>query len=187
MSGNSIVGTKYVTLFLIVLTLLGAAMFFGQYALGDTNLSKILTAGGVTLLALLVFFVMFWAFRGFPPGSRLIVGELSTENDLLTDEATFIFFYTQWCPYSQQAKPKVEALGNTIQDFTYGGKRVTVNLIDCEQDKNTCRKYAVSAYPTYKLITASKVYEYSGPPRAATYEEFLITALGKKVPRVSLE
>jgi hypothetical protein len=37
--------------------------------------------------------------------------------------------------------------------------------------------------PTYKLITASKVYEYSGPPRTATYEEFLTSALGNKVAK----
>ena len=111
------------------------------------------------------------------------MGELPTENDLLADQATFLFFYTDWCPYSDDALPKVRSLAGIVPDFTYGGKNVSVETVNCEIDSSKCRSYSVTAYPTYKLITASKAYEYSGPSRTATYEEFLTSALGNKVAK----
>lgn len=183
----------YVSMFLVCILFVAGVVFFIQSRLaihaGIPNstplygaLSKILTAVWFTLIALVIFLGFFWAFRGFPPGSRLVVGELPTENDLQANQATFLFFYTQWCPYSQDAIPKVKSLAELVKGFTYGGKVVAVNSINCEAEEKMCNRYGVTAYPTYKLITASKVYEYSGPPRTSTYEEFIVTALGAKEP-----
>ena len=173
--------TVYVSLFLVCILLVAGGLFFVQTKVAqDSAFSKILTAGWFTLLAILIFLSFFWAFRGFPPGSRIVVGELPTENDLLANQATFMFFYTDWCPYSQEALPKAKSLAEVVKGFTYGGKSVTVSLINCENDSDNCRKYGVTAYPTYKLITSSKVYEYSGPARVSTYDEFIVTALGAK-------
>jgi len=176
--------TFLVSLFLGCIVVLAGGFFFaGRFVAPDGVLGKSLTAAWFTLLALVIFIGFFWAFRGFPPGSRLVVGELPTENDLLADQATFMFFYTDWCPYSEDALPKVRSLAGIVPDFTYGGKTVSVETVNCEVDRSKCRSYSVTAYPTYKLITASKVYEYSGPPRTATYEEFLTSALGNKVAK----
>ena len=174
--------TVFISLFLVVILILAGGLFFAdqRWATPNSKLSMILTAAWFTLVAIVIFVGFFWAFRGFPPGSRLVVGELPTENDLLANEATFMFFYTEWCPYSQDDIPKVKSLSETVQGSTYGGKIVTVKLVNCDNEQSTCRTYGVSAYPTYKLITASKAYEYSGPPRTATYEQFLVSALGSK-------
>jgi thiol-disulfide isomerase/thioredoxin len=183
----------YVSLFLVWILATAGLFFFIQTRLAsfasreDASpmygvFSKIFTAGWFTLIVLVIFFGFFWAFRGFPPGSRLVVGELPTSNDLKANQATFLFFYTQWCPYSQDAIPKVKSLSELVGGFTYGGNVVTVNPINCEAEEKLCNRYGVTAYPTYKLITASKVYEYSGPPRTSTYEEFIVTALGAKEP-----
>jgi len=174
--------TLYVSLFLVSILVIAGGLFFAQqrWTLPESYLSKILTAGWFTLVAIVIFVGFFWAFRGFPPGSRLVAMDLPTENDLLANQATFMFFYTDWCPYSQDAIPKVKSLAGVVEGATYGGKTVDVKLIQCDTEKSTCRTYGVTAYPTYKLITASKSYEYSGPPRTSTYEQFLVSALGAK-------
>jgi len=171
----------YVSLFLVSIVVLSGGLFFLQRKVTqDTAISKILTAAWFTLIALVIFLGFYWAFRGFPPGSRIVIGELPTENDLLANQATLMFFYTQWCPYSDEAMPKIKSLAEIVKGYTYGGKNVNVSFINCENDTDTCRKYGVTAYPTYKLITSSKVYEYLGPARTGTYEQFLITALGER-------
>lgn len=173
----------YVFLFLVCILLVAGGLFFAQTKVAqDTAASKILTAGWFTLIAIFIFLSFYWAFRGFPPGSRIIIGELPTENELLADQATLMFFYTEWCPYSQEAMPTIKSLAEIVKGYTYGGKNVEVTLINCENDSETCRKYGVTAYPTYKLVTASKVFEYLGPARTATYEQFLVSALGEKKP-----
>lgn len=141
-----------------------------------------LRAAGYTLVFLIIFVGFYWAFRGFPPGSRVVVEELK-EVRSKTGEATFYFFYTQWCPYSQDAKPKVESLKDYLVDYKYGGKTVHVELINCDVDKKRCEIYKIDAYPSYKLETSSKLYTYDGPAEVSVFKEFLVSALGPEESR----
>lgn len=140
-------------------------------------LSTGLRAAGYTLVFLIIFVGFYWVFRGFPPGSRVVVSEPSKQKKNI-DEATFYFFYTGWCPYSQEAKPKVESLRDFVIDYKYGGKKVHVEMINCDADKRRCELYKIDAYPSYKLETSSKLYTYDGPAEVSVFREFLISALG---------
>jgi len=138
-------------------------------------------AAGYTLAFLIIFVGFYWAYRGFPPASRVVVANIPTQKasgKVSPTHATFYFFYTGWCPYSQEAKPKVESLRDYVVDYTYGGKSINVELVNCDVDKHTCQFYKVDAYPTYKLETSSNVYTYDGPPEVSVFKEFLVSALG---------
>lgn len=139
-----------------------------------------LLAAGYTLAFLIIFIGFYWAFRGFPPASRVVMSSLPTENDLKVNQATFKFFYVAWCPYSEDAVPKVESLRDLVKDYTYGGKTVQVELINCDTDKKQCQLYKIESYPTYKLETSSKLFEYLGPPTVDVYRQFIISALGSE-------
>jgi hypothetical protein len=142
-----------------------------------------LQAGGITLAFIIVFVGFYWAFRGFPPASRLVISDPPVENDLRPDQATFMFFFVKWCPYSQDAMPKVESLRQIVSEFTYGGKDVVVKMINCDADKRECQKYKVDSYPDFKLLTAKKVYEYVGPDSVGVMREFLVSALGPEIKK----
>jgi thiol-disulfide isomerase/thioredoxin len=135
-----------------------------------------LQASGITLLLLVLFVTFYWAFRGFLPASRMV--ELDLESDLAANRATFYFFYVKWCPYSQDAIPKVESLAEIVKDFTYGGKTVEIKMIDCDVDSRECETFKVDAYPAFKLQTKSKLYEYLGPGTVSVMRSFLKSALG---------
>lgn len=134
-------------------------------------------AAGYTLAFLIIFVGFYWAFRGFPPASRVVIQELPKQRKGIS-EATFYFFYTNWCPYSQEAKPVVESLKDSIVDYTYGGKSVIVEMVNCDVDKNKCQIYKIDAYPFYKLETSSNLYTYDGPAKVSVFKEFLVSALG---------
>lgn len=136
-------------------------------------------ATGVTLVALFVFIGIYWAIRGFPPASRMLVEEVK-EIGIPDDKAHFMFFFTKWCPYSEEAQPIVHSLEEILKDRTYGGKTVTVQHINCETDKK-CSEYRVDSYPSYKLKTSSKTFEYLGPPKVTVLREFLVEALGPEI------
>lgn len=147
---------------------------------GKDFLTTGLRAAGYTLAFLIIFVGFYWAFRGFPPASRVVMRELKEVpvQHKSAGEATFYFFYTGWCPYSQDAKPKVESLRDYVADYTYGGKTIHVELINCDVDKKKCQMYKVDAYPTYKLETSSNLYTYEGPSEVSVFKEFLVSALG---------
>lgn len=138
-----------------------------------------LIASGVTLVALFVFVGLYWAFRGYPPASRMIIEEVN-EIGIPDDKAHFLFFYTKWCPYSQEAEPIVRSLEAIMKDRTYGGKTIDVKYINCESDKR-CSEFKVDSYPSYKLQTSSKTFEYLGPPKVAVLREFLVEAVGPEL------
>lgn len=139
-----------------------------------------LRAAGYTLAFLIIFVGFYWAFRGFPPASRVVMSELPKQRQgkLNPSEAIFYFFYTGWCPYSQEAKPVVESLRDYVKDYTYGGKRIVVELVDCDSDKKKCELFKIDAYPSYKLETSKTTYTYDGPAKLSVFKEFLVSALG---------
>jgi thiol-disulfide isomerase/thioredoxin len=138
-----------------------------------------LIASGVTLVTLLVFVGLYWVFRGYPPASRMIVEEVK-EIGIPDDKAHLLFFYTEWCPYSQDAIPTMNSLSAILKDRTYGGKKIDIQHINCESDKK-CAEFKVDSYPTYKLQTSSKTFEYVGPPKTEVLREFLVEAVGPEL------
>lgn len=139
---------------------------------------KALHAALITVVVLFAFATFFWAFRGFLPASRLV--EMPTVTGGVSNEADFNFYYVSWCPYSQDAIPAVQSLNTLVQGNLYGRRKVNVKLINCEIDTAKCRMAGVDAYPTYILSASDKSRHYSGPPKTATFEQFLIEALGPK-------
>jgi hypothetical protein len=138
-----------------------------------------LIASGVTLVALFVFIGIYWAIRGYPPASRMLVEEVK-EIGIPDDKAHFLFFFTKWCPYSEDAQPIVKSLESIVKDRTYGGKTVDIQYINCETDRK-CTEYKVASYPSYKLKTSSRTFEYLGPPKVTVLREFLVEALGPEL------
>jgi len=140
-----------------------------------------LIAGGFTLAILVLFVGVYWLVRGFPPASRMVLQESPTTVAVDPGKAHLLFFYTKWCPYSQEAEPEVRSLKTLIEDYTYGGKVVDIQFINCESDKKQCSQYKVDSYPTYKLQTTSTTYEYLGPPKTDVLRQFLVSALGPEL------
>lgn len=138
------------------------------------------TTLGMSIVLMGVFVGLYWAFRGFLPGSRLYEQELPGPNDLDAKTTKFRMFYTNWCPHCKSAKPKWASLGQAMKTnpMTYGGKTVVLEAVNCELDKGKCARYGADAYPTFKLETNSKLYEYVGPPEVNTWQTFFKSALG---------
>jgi thiol-disulfide isomerase/thioredoxin len=138
----------------------------------------------VVAVVLIGGILIFRYTQGFYPGSRVIVGEPPLEqNGLDTSQARFIFFYAPWCPWSKKAtKPHHSFKQNYLNNpSTYGGKTIVFEEIDATQDKGKAALYKVKAFPTFKLETQDKLFEYRGVPDAKKFQEFLRDALGTQL------
>ena len=137
----------------------------------------------IALLVVVISIVGYKTLTGIWPGSRIIVQDPPLSSSKVSETtAKFMFFYTEWCPYSQKAKEPWSSFKQILVNSpkTYGGKSIIFEDIDAEAEKGKSALYQVKQYPTFKLQTNDKVYEMLGKPSIAAFRAFFITALGKE-------
>lgn len=101
-----------------------------------------------------------------------------------TSDARFLFFFAPWCPWSKKAKVQWDAFVTEFKRFpsTYGGKRVSLEIINGDQQQDMVKSYNITAYPTFKLVTSGQVTEMTGYPSPDAFKTFLIKTLGQEEP-----
>jgi thiol-disulfide isomerase/thioredoxin len=141
-------------------------------------LSEILIALALALLVVGIYS----AIRGYPPGVSTYQMPPLTPNGMDPGQAKFMFFYTPWCPHCKTAQPVWASLKETLKNTpsTFGGHTVLFEEINCDSDKGKSALYKIEGYPTFKLETDSKLYDFKGRPSVAGLEAFLTQVLGQK-------
>jgi len=124
-----------------------------------------------------------WKYwKGYYPGSSFVVEDPPiTKNGLETGQATFMFFYTSWCPWSHKAWPKWSSFKQKMKNNPqkYGGHEIIFEEIDCDSNPKASL-YKVTSYPSFKLITSEKTFVMQGIPDPLTFDVFLQGTLGEK-------
>lgn len=136
----------------------------------------------IPLVVVVVSILVYYAFTGIAPGSKLIVQDPVSPDAQDPNQARFMFFYTTWCPHCKTAQQPWASMKELLKNrnYTYGGKTVFMEEINAESDKGKTALYKVTAYPTFKLETTEKLYEMQGRPSSASFRAFLISALGEE-------
>lgn len=80
-------------------------------------------------------------------------------------ECVVALFYADWCPHCksfkpifQKAKEMMEQQSCTAPELK--GKKLRFVPVDCEAYPALAKQYSVNGYPTVKLITSDRVFEY---------------------------
>jgi thioredoxin-like negative regulator of GroEL len=97
-----------------------------------------------------------------------------------TGDTTFYFFYTTWCGWSKKAWPhwkEFERLMKT-RKVTYGGKEVKLVSVDAEEHSKMAKDFGVQGYPSFRLQSGGKTYEFEGAPTVENFRDFLKRTLG---------
>lgn len=136
----------------------------------------------VALIIVVASIGLYYAITGTPPGARIIEQDPPTDNGLGETQAKFMFFYASWCPYCKKAEQQFKSLKQLITNngYVYGGKHVSFDEINGETDKGKKALYGITAYPTFKIETAEKVYTLVGRPSVEVFRDFLQKALGSE-------
>jgi thiol-disulfide isomerase/thioredoxin len=127
-------------------------------------------------------------FTGNFPASKLIITDPPIEhNGLEPKQARFMFFFTSWCPHCKTAEPLWRSFKQELKNnpVTYGDFDVDMEEINVEANTSKSALYKVKAYPSFKLETSKKVFEMTGIPNITNFNNFLVSALGKKIQKSS--
>ncbi len=92
-------------------------------------------------------------------------------------ECVVALFYADWCPHCQHFKPHFqramkELNGQTRKD----GKKLRLEMVDCDAHKELARQYDVSGYPTVKLLGDDGTQvEYGGDRTYEGLRKYLVS------------
>jgi len=132
-------------------------------------------------LAVVVGFVgIYYLITGIMPGSRTIITSPPIENAVDENSAKFMFFYTPWCPWCKKAQQPWASMKELLKNskYSYGSKTVSLEEVNCDGDKGKAALYKITGYPTFKVETNMKVFEFSGQPTVKNFRAFLTEVLG---------
>jgi thiol-disulfide isomerase/thioredoxin len=134
----------------------------------------------VALVVVIGFIAIYYLVTGLLPGSRLIESTPPVENDMDDNSAKFMFFYTPWCPWCKKAQQPWASMKELLKNshYSYGGKKVFMQEVNCDSDKGKAALYKITAYPTFKVETKMKVFEMTGNPTVSNFRRFLKEVLG---------
>jgi thiol-disulfide isomerase/thioredoxin len=128
----------------------------------------------MSIAFVVLFIVGYKYFRGFYPGSSLVIMDPIAD----PDSPRLLFFYTTWCPHSQKALGEWRSLKQALAGKRLGGKRIQFVPYDGDSETGAVARYSVDAYPTVVLETTEATVHYDGPVKAARLREWLIIQLG---------
>ena len=134
----------------------------------------------VALIVVGGFIGIYYAVTGIMPGARTIESTPPVENSMDESQAKFMFFYTPWCPWCKKAQQPWASFRELLKNshYTYGGKTVNLEEINCDSDKGKSALYKINSYPTFKVETNMKAFEMSGKPTVENFRSFLKQVLG---------
>lgn len=82
------------------------------------------------------------------------------ENNIVEKSSPLILgvYYTDWCGYSRQFLQQLEdGLKNKLKK-----EGVSIRLVDCDKNKETCQNLQIEGYPTVLLHSNNKDIQYNG-------------------------
>jgi thiol-disulfide isomerase/thioredoxin len=92
-------------------------------------------------------------------------------------ECVVALFYADWCPHCQHFKPEFQQAMDELNGKTRkNGKKMRLEMVDCEANKDIARNYDVSGYPTVKILEDDGTQvEYGGDRTFEGLRKYLVS------------
>ncbi len=92
-------------------------------------------------------------------------------------ECVVALFYADWCPHCQTFKPHFKKAMESLNGKTgKDGKKMRLEMVDCDENKDIASKYDVSGYPTVKILGDDGTQvEYGGERTFDGLKKYLVS------------
>jgi protein disulfide-isomerase-like protein len=82
----------------------------------------------------------------------------------------FVKFYAPWCGHCKRMTPTWEALAESTE-LAEADKHIA--KVDCTVENALCERFGVTGFPTLKVISAGKLYDYNGERTEESLKSFI--------------
>ena len=143
------------------------------------------------LLFLIVLFsaIGYYAYSKYyiPKSKEYDLGKnVANANDRNT-EANLMFFYADWCPHCQNAKPIIESEKAKYADTLVNNRKVVFVNVDCSDDTDPkvqalVQEYNIKGFPTLKMVYSKEdgtpmVVDFDAKITKYSVDQFINTVL----------
>ena len=92
-------------------------------------------------------------------------------------ECVVALFYADWCPHCKHFKPHFQRAMTDLNGKTgKDGKKMRLEMVDCDANKDISREYDVSGYPTVKILGDDGTQvEYGGDRTYEGLRKYLVS------------
>ena len=87
------------------------------------------------------------------------------------DEIHCTLYYTEWCPHCKSVKPEWHKLREALHGKQQSGKRIVIDMVDCEKDKAAAEAAGVQGFPTIKIAGQ----DYSGERTFGAFKQHIMS------------
>lgn len=158
------------------------------------NKNSLAMLGGIALLVAVVIAIYYmqksiasnresFSNNGNNNISRKMSNKLSDNTEMKPNlkpekgECVVALFYADWCPHCTHFKPDYKkAMAQLNGKMGKDGKKLRLEMVDCDAHKELGRKYDVSGYPTVKIIKDDGTQvEYGGERTFEGLRKYLVS------------
>lgn len=100
---------------------------------------------------------------------KSIKESFSDNNDSNDSDCIVRMFYVNWCGYCKKTKPDFQTFMEQNNNTTIHGKKVKVEMIDCEENEQNAElasQFNVKGYPTIIAVVNGTPQQFEGEDRS---------------------
>lgn len=99
----------------------------------------------IAIIIVLILVLLFWFTKS----------QTTNEEGFDTLPNKLVLFYVPWCGYCKKFMPTWEKLPKT-------NLPVHFKMVNCEKEKDLCKRYQIKSYPTLILIKPNEIIPFKG-------------------------
>jgi thiol-disulfide isomerase/thioredoxin len=115
----------------------------------------------MVIITIAIVFVYYYYF------SKKYVKESFSDNK--DSDCIVRMFYVNWCGYCKKTKPDFQTFMEQNNNTTINGKKVKIEMIDCEENEQNAElasQFNVKSYPTIIAVVNGKPQQYEDGDRS---------------------
>ena len=131
----------------------------------------------ILLVVFLLFNYKFTEKNNFTNNELIKIDKKITSKE---NEILLLFFYVDWCKYSQEGIPHWINIQNKFEGKKIGVYNIKVRTINCEGnelEQYSAKRFKINQYPTIKIVKDKKMTEYNYEITPETMEIFIKTKI----------
>jgi len=106
--------------------------------------------------------------------SVIVLKDDNFDNLVDSDQSDWLLeFYAPWCGHCKKLAPTYSQLATFLKEPRPNVRDVRVAKIDCTQQTELGRRFGIRGFPTLKLLSQGKMFDYRGNRTFESFIEFI--------------